>query len=124
MRISYVGELGYELHIKSTEKHLVDFFGTLLSYENVSLAGFEALNAMSLEKGHRHWHGDIETTDLPVEAGLMFACTNPSNFQGKCQLTNRRPSKKLAMFTVAPEVPLNGHETIYRYNLFKITMCT
>jgi len=114
MRMSYVGELGYELHIKSSGKGITSIFETLYSAKNVSLAGFEALNSMSLEKGHRHWHGDIETTDHPVEAGLMFACSSLSNFQGKCQLTNRRPSKKLATFTVDPKVPLNGHEIIHR----------
>ena len=29
---------------------------------------------MSMERGFRHWHGDIETTDTPGEAGLTFAC--------------------------------------------------
>ena len=59
MRISYVGELGYELHIESSEKHIIDVFETLFSHKDTFLAGFEALNSMSLEKGHRHWHGGM-----------------------------------------------------------------
>ena len=51
--MSYVGELGYELHIQSSGKGITSIFETLYSAENVSLAGFEALNSMSLEKGHR-----------------------------------------------------------------------
>ena len=53
MRMSYVGELGYELHIKSSGKGITSIFETLYSAKNVSLAGFEALNSMSMEKGHR-----------------------------------------------------------------------
>ena len=33
------------------------------------MAGMEALASMSMEKGYKHWHGDIETTDNPVDAG-------------------------------------------------------
>ena len=51
--MSYVGELGYELHIQSSGKGISNIFETLYSAKNVSLAGFEALNSMSLEKGHR-----------------------------------------------------------------------
>ena len=35
------------------------------------MAGMEALSSMSMEKGYRHWHGDIETTDSPIEAGMI-----------------------------------------------------
>ena len=84
------------------------------SNREVTLAGFEALNAMSLEKGHRHWHADIETTDRPQEAGLMFACRKNADFEGKCAMKTTQPLKRLATFTVAPEVPLNGTEPIYR----------
>ena len=33
------------------------------------MAGMEALASMSMEKGYKHWHGDIETTDNPIDAG-------------------------------------------------------
>ena len=61
MRMSYVGELGYELHIKSSGKGVTSIFETLYSAKNVSLAGFEALNSMSLEKGHRQEQSDYRT---------------------------------------------------------------
>ena len=61
MRMSYVGELGYELHIKSSGKGITSIFETLYSAENVSLAGFEALNSMSLEKGHRQEQTNYRT---------------------------------------------------------------
>ena len=61
MRMSYVGELGYELHIKSSGKGITSIFETLYSAKNVSLAGFEALNSMSLEKGHRQEQTNYRT---------------------------------------------------------------
>ena len=71
MRISYVGELGYELHIKSSGKGITSIFETLYSAENVSLAGFEALNSMSLEKGHRQeqniYRNGIDSTQSKSE---------------------------------------------------------
>ena len=113
--MSYVGELGYELYIPtSNSHHLMEVFDTLNSFDQVTLAGFEALNSMSLEKGHRHWHGDIETTDLPSEAGLLFACKSQADFVGKNQLKSKKPRKRWASFTTSPEVALNGHEAIYR----------
>ena len=35
------------------------------------MAGMEALASMSMEKGYKHWHGDIETTDNPIDAGKV-----------------------------------------------------
>lgn len=112
--MSYVGELGYELHLKLEKGNdVLGLFDTLMSIKDLALAGFEALNAMSLEKGHCHWHADIETTDRPNEAGLMFACNSHSNFEGKGQL-QQRPLKRLATFLLEPSVALNGNEVIYR----------
>ena len=44
----------------------------------------------------------------------MFACRKSADFEGKRKITETRPLKRLAAFTVAPEVPLNGTEPIYR----------
>ena len=52
MRVSYVGELGYELHMSSAAgESVTSVFDSLMKSEEVALAGFEALDAMSLEKG-------------------------------------------------------------------------
>lgn len=106
-----MGELGYEIHVEAAKA--VDIFDTLTDSGDVTLAGLEALNSMSLEKGHRHWHGDLHTTDLPVEAGLLFACKGQADFEGKAKLA-LPPQKRLVTFTVDPEVALNGNEPIYR----------
>ena len=62
-RLSYVGELGYEFFLSTEE--CVDLFDTFATF-NPTMAGFEALNSMSMEKGHHHWHADIGfmTVDL------------------------------------------------------------
>lgn len=80
--MSFVGELGYEVHIESSKA--VNLLDNMLSFSpDVGLAGFEALFSMSLEKGHVLWHSDIETTDRPLEAGLAFAChKKAADFQG------------------------------------------
>ena len=114
MRMSYVGELGYELHINKSEPTIQELFDALLNIDGMTLSGFEALNAMSMEKGHKHWHADIETVDYPNEAGLMFACKSPCEFEGKEKLGSKIASKRLAYFLVDPKIGLNGTEPIYR----------
>ena len=107
-----MGELGYEIHVEAGEK-AVDIYDALMASGRVALAGFEAFNSMGLEKGHKLWHADLHTTDLPVEAGLLFACKGLVNFEGKDHLA-LQPKKRLVTFTVDPEVALNGNEPIYR----------
>ncbi len=71
LRVSYAGELGWELHVQLAQ------FGKL--YEAVTKAGAQfdlrpfgiyALNAMRLEKGYRGWGADLTTERTPLEAGL------------------------------------------------------
>ena len=82
MRMSYVGELGYELHIKSSGKGITSIFETLYSAKNVSLAGFEALNSMSLEKGHRQEQTNYRTGiySTPINQLLSQARKNCFTF--------------------------------------------
>ena len=59
----------------------------------------------------------IETTDSPKEAGLMFACRNSNTFIGKENLLKFNAKKRRAIFSLSPDVPLNGTEAIFRYVL-------
>lgn len=124
IRLSFVGELGYEIHVNASPSSssgskatddAVSLLDNLLSFKpEVGLAGFEALLSMSLEKGHVLWHSDIETIDRPLEAGLGFCCRRKAgDFQGKSKW-QEKPRKRLAAFTVDPQVPLNGTEVILR----------
>ena len=74
-RLSYVGELGYELYVRCSgcSRH----FGNRLLGAGAPLsiraAGFHAMNACRMEKGYRHWGDDIHDHITPLQAGLGFA---------------------------------------------------
>ena len=96
LRVSYVGELGWELHHKF--EHQLRLFNSL--YEagqefNVGLFGAFAMNSMRLEKGYRAWGGDLTTERTPIEAGLKFL-TKPDNreFVGREALLERENSER------------------------------
>ena len=72
-RITYVGELGWELYVPADfAQHvfdrIVDAGGDVLRH-----AGYFAINSLRMEKGYRHWGHDIGEEDTPIEAGLGFA---------------------------------------------------
>jgi len=73
-RITYVGELGWELYVPT--EFMLDVYDTLtnagVSYGLVH-AGYHALNSLRIEKAYRHWGHDITDEDTPLEAGLGFA---------------------------------------------------
>jgi len=74
MRISYVGEEGWELYLK-TDVALTAYDAIVQAGAEFGLqhAGFHALNSLRLEKGFRHWGDDITPFDTPLQAGLSFA---------------------------------------------------
>jgi 4-methylaminobutanoate oxidase (formaldehyde-forming) len=120
LRVTYVGELGYELHVPS-ELALTVYETLLAAGEELGLAhaGYRAIESLRLEKGYRAWGADIGPDHTPLEAGLGFALklATEQPFQGREALERQRAaglSKRLACFTVAPEVVLLGRETIYR----------
>ena len=74
IRITYVGELGWELHVPSSQAGLL--YDTLLEAgQGLGLvnAGHYAINSLRLEKGYRAWGADISPDDTAYEAGLGFA---------------------------------------------------
>ncbi|MFV2000500.1 MAG: FAD-dependent oxidoreductase [Acidimicrobiia bacterium] len=121
MRITYVGELGWELHIPSESaagvyRQLSDVgqpFG-------LADGGYRAIESLRLEKGYRAWGKDIGPDFTPFEAGLGWAVKIGSDipFQGREALIAHRGaalSRRLACFTVDdPKVVLLGRESIYR----------
>jgi len=73
-RITYVGELGWELYI-GTEFAASVYDAIIAAGEGFGLrhAGYHALNSLRIEKAYRHWGHDITEEDTPLEAGLGFA---------------------------------------------------
>lgn len=121
LRVSYVGELGWELHIPS--ESAVSVFEALTAAgapHGLQNAGYRAIETLRLEKGYRAWGADIGPDHTPVEAGLDWAAKLKSNipFKGREALAAQRRDgvkKRLAGFTVEdPDCVLLGRETIYR----------
>jgi sarcosine dehydrogenase len=121
LRVTYVGELGWELHMPTeTAPAVYDRLmeaGRPLGARNV---GYRAIESLRLEKGYRAWGSDITSDDTPLEAGLGFAVKLRSKieFQGRDALAAQQQvgvKKRLACFTVDDEaIVLNGREVIYR----------
>jgi glycine cleavage system aminomethyltransferase T len=84
-RITYVGELGWELYFSA--EHCLDVYEQLLAAGaplGLTLAGYHAMGACRVEKGYRHWSHDIGDEDTPLEGGLGFtvAWDKPGGFVG------------------------------------------
>ena len=118
IRISYVGELGWELHgpfgaIPKVYEALREAGANL----SVAHAGHYAINAMRLEKAYRAWGHELSTDETPLEAGLGFAVDWETPFLGKEVLLEQESAgarKRLVAFALEdPEPTLWGSEPIY-----------
>jgi 4-methylaminobutanoate oxidase (formaldehyde-forming) len=121
VRITYVGELGWELHVPASQSALV--------YEVIRDAGREfglvhaghyAINSLRLEKAYRAWGADISPDDTALEAGLEFAISwkKAGGFLGKETLLEQKQTgikRRLVTFALQdPEPVLWGSEPIHR----------
>ncbi len=73
-RITYVGELGWELYVPT--EFVQGVFDRVMDEGagfDLRLAGYHAMNSLRLEKAYRHWGHDITDEDTPLEAGLGFS---------------------------------------------------
>ena len=120
-RITYVGELGWELYIPT--EFAIHVYDTLVSQgEKFGLkhAGYHAMESLRIEKGYRAWGHDIVDQDTPLEAGLGFAVAfdKDADFIGKDALLRQREqglTKRMVVVTLDdPEPLLLGDEPIYR----------
>lgn len=116
-RVTYVGELGWELYVPS--EFAVTVYETLLA-EGPTQAGYFAIEAMRLEKAFRAWGRELTPDFTPVEAGLVFACKVRGDvpFRGRDVVERQRASgvrRKLVSLTVDdPEAQLWGGELLLR----------
>ncbi len=121
LRITYVGELGWELH-GNKENALAVYNALMQAGErfDIANAGYRAIESLRLEKGYRAWGSDIGPDHTPFEAGLGWAVKLKTNcdFIGRAALLERQEKplpKLLACFTIDdPGVVLLGRETILR----------
>src|SRR5206468_283533 len=85
-RITYVGELGWELYIPGEfALHVYERLRETGAGFGLRLAGMHAMNACRMEKAYRHWGDDISVEDNNIEAGLGFtvAWDKPVHFIGR-----------------------------------------
>jgi 4-methylaminobutanoate oxidase (formaldehyde-forming) len=115
-RVSFVGELGWELYVPVEHAEQV--------YRRICAAGAEVglvhaghfcVDACRIEKGYRHWGHDIGPRDSPLEAGLGFAVAfdKEIEFVGRSALTAQQQwgvSRHLMLFSVEDASPLLLHE--------------
>uniref|UniRef100_A0A8C6EBU7 Sarcosine dehydrogenase n=1 Tax=Microcebus murinus TaxID=30608 RepID=A0A8C6EBU7_MICMU len=140
VRLSFVGELGWELHVPRAS--CLPVYRALMAAgkaRGLVNAGYRAIDSLSVEKGYRHWHADLRPDDSPLEAGLAFTCKLKSAvpFLGREALEQQRAAglrRRLVCFTVddprearpppphtgapslqnARKVPMFGLEAIWR----------
>ena len=115
VRITYVGELGWELYIPS-EFALCVYEALVEAGENFPLvhAGLHAMNSLRIEKAYRHWGHDITDEDTPLEAGLMFAvaCDKAGGFIGRDALLRQCEAgvdKRLVQLKLDADAPMVYH---------------
>lgn len=125
LRVTYVGELGWELHVPA--RHARDVYEAVVAAgkpQGLRLAGYRAIESLRLEKGYRAWSSDITPNDTPFHAGLGWAVKLKTDmpFLGReavAAIAAKPLVKRLAGFvTEREDVVLAGRETILRNGEF------
>ena len=114
-RITYVGELGWELYVPTD--FIQGVFDALVAEgqsHDLRLAGYHAMNSLRMEKGYRHWGHDITDEDTPLEAGLSFAVSmkKPNGFIGRDALLRQKDTglrRRLVHVALNDPLPLLYH---------------
>jgi glycine cleavage system T protein len=99
LRVTYVGELGWELYCPvEYGLRLWDTIWDAGREHGLAAGGYKAIDSLRLEKGYRVWGSDISPEDTPYEAGLGFAVKlDKDDFIGRDALLRKsEPSRRLA----------------------------
>lgn len=117
LRATYVGELGWELHVPT--EYLLDLYDRLLvagAEYGICDVGYRAIESLRLEKQYVAWSTDIRPSDNPFEAGLSFAVKQdkPELVAGPALRRIREAGikRKLCWFSADPEVMMHGGELL------------
>ena len=120
-RITYVGELGWELYIPTEyAQNVYDVLVESGAPFGLQHAGYHALNSLRTEKAYRHWGHDISPDETPIEAGLGFAVSwkKSDGFIGRNALLAQQESgvgRRLVQFALHDDAKLLYHnEPIWR----------
>ena len=117
LRVTYVGELGWELYAPSELG--ATLWDTLIEAgapHGMVPAGYRAIDSLRLEKGYRAWGSDVTPDDSPLEAGLAFAVASGKDFVGREALERVRAEgvrRRLACLVLAdPRSSTLGNEPV------------
>jgi glycine cleavage system aminomethyltransferase T len=116
LRVSYVGELGFELHHPlELQRVLYDRLWEAGADLGLVDFGYRALESLRLEKGYRLWGADMSADYTPLEAGLeRFVAFDKGDFVGREALLAREPRIRLCTLVVdADGADAHGYEPVY-----------
>ncbi len=118
-RITYVGELGYELFVPSEQAvHVYDLLTREGAHVGLVHAGLRSLASLRMEKGYRDYGHDIDNTDCPLEVGLGFALDfdKPNGFVGREALVAKKElgglTRRMVSVRLLDPQPLLHHAEI------------
>ena len=120
VRITYLGELGYELYVPTEQAvHVYERIVRAGAAFELQHAGLKALASLRMEKGYRDYGHDIDNTDDPLMAGFGFAIAwdKPGGFVGREALLARRgttPSSRLVSVLCNDPEPMMYHAEVLR----------
>jgi 4-methylaminobutanoate oxidase (formaldehyde-forming) len=123
-RITYLGELGYELYVPVDEAlEVYDAIAAAGTAYDFAPVGLKALASLRMEKAYRDFGHDIDNTDCPLEVGLGFAVDWDGDFAGRSALVARRQAnaarggmtQRLVQVRLVDPEPLMYHaEVVHR----------
>ena len=125
-RITYLGELGYELYIPTEMSlHVYDYIKKIGDKYKLKNIGLKALSSLRMEKGYRDYGHDMDNTDTIMEVGLSFTCdfNKKDGFIGKDAVLKQKAQgikslkQRLVQVLIKDPYPFMFHgEIIYRNN--------
>jgi 4-methylaminobutanoate oxidase (formaldehyde-forming) len=107
-RITYVGELGYELYVE--RESAVAVWDALFAAASPEPVGYQALDSLRIEKGYRYFGSDMTASDTPFDSGVGFAVA-----KGKHAELDRNPPTRLRTLLLGGEdyLTLYGGEAVH-----------
>jgi 4-methylaminobutanoate oxidase (formaldehyde-forming) len=120
IRIGYVGELGWELHVPTEfGAHVYETLRAAGEPHGIRDVGYRAIESLRLEKGYVYWSADVTPDYSPYEAGLGFRVhlKSKGDFIGRAALEKQKTesvARRLCTFTVEEAMPVFGGETILK----------